>query len=1595
MALLNKLKVGACAFAYMMTALTPAMADDTEIYLGGTGGGGGEPNVLLLIDTSGSMQFPMYDTYPTGHPKAGQTVPTSNCTTTINTLSGCATNIDDRRISHLKEAVRRLLENLNGDIRVGVSRYNSDSNGGRMIYPVRRLDDKVSAGTTEDRSYRVGSSVDDAYQLGSSGASLQTVSSALPIGNMPTVTVAISAQGTAYQQDSTNTTVTNAAGTPLGAVNTSRRSSVGIRFEDVDIPQGAVIQSAVLRLRHYNTGLSLGSGPSNLSAGAFNVTVGVQDSVNAVAFGTTSNRPNNRTYYSTGAAAAFTKSFASGEMLLGSSTDIPVTGMMQTLVDRGDWSESVSDVAFRLLGTAVYNNSALVTNQNARLMQGTGTTRPELIVTYNMGGFEQNYTGLRFTSVDIPKDATINSAFLDFKAASSDSGTANWQITMDPAVNAAAFDSAAANHLDGTRWTGGASVSHTPPAWVAGNTYSVNVTSLVQTQVNNGSYCGGTNMAFRIREQNALGTTTRRHAVSYDGEPIDGPVLRVNYTLPAGSTCLQASRAPRVRDSVDDAMHVTASGVQTVVGTELHLHSDRVVGLRFRNISVPQGAVIRSAQLRLRASNTPSSTRRGSVTVNAAALADVVEFSDTNKVGSMPATAASVSWSLTGGWSANNSYTSPDLKTVIQEVVNQAGWDKGNALALRLRGSLAGGGGEPRFYQVDNGASTAAELSIVYEATDPDEAVRRVRQDLIEVVNNLAVGGGTPLGESYYESALYMMGMQARYGRAYSPVHTSGWSLYPESASAMNSSNTYQTPIDGGQCQSNNIVMLTDGAPSNDGDDVKLGSTACSAGDTNSWDCMYKTAKFMKDTGYNTGAGFSPINTYSIGFGPDVADTGSTAYQGLSNVAKLYGGGDFFSASDSNVLASSFETIFARIADTNGTMAAPGVAVNQLNRSQHLDQLYYGVFKPAQTKRWVGNLKRYRLGLAGSSDAIIDATGANAIDSATTFFSTNARSWWSPSVDGNNADKGGAASKQTAARKIYVDSGSAGAMTLLDPANPPAGMTEALAKWVQGIDVDDDNGDGSSTDARQTMGAPVHAQPTLVSYGASDEDFVVFVGTNDGLLHSINVSDGSENWAWLPSDLIGIQSILRSNPGVGASAKPQYGLDGNWTVVRTATDTLLVGGMRQGGSNIYAIKLPLTKGGAPELKWVIKPSTSSNFADLGYTWSQPVQAKVRVAGVVKDVLVFGGGLDYDRYELGGAAAVSAGSDKGRQVFMVNTATGALEWMATNSGTTSASRNNVPAMKYSVPGSVRTLDKNADGLADHIYFGDTGGQIFRIDIDNSSSAPKLVKRVHRLATLGLDEAAGKANDRRFYEAPAAAYVEDANGKIYAAVAVGSGNRNFPKSDKTTQERFFVIRDYDAARFDILKAGDMTEAGAGIGLVPNLATASAPFGTADLADVTSSIGAAATTLVDAKKGWYINMGGTGRAGEKVLSASFLFSRYDVVNKVNIYEVSFNSFLPDSGVAAACSPVAGSTTAWRVLLANGSPAADLNNSGSITSDDRRKDGVATGITGSDVGLIRENADGRLELKKISGTNPETVGLLPPGFGRMLRTRWYDQQQ
>ncbi len=77
------------------------------------------------------------------------------------------------------------------------------------------------------------------------------------------------------------------------------------------------------------------------------------------------------------------------------------------------------------------------------------------------------------------------------------------------------------------------------------------------------------------------------------------------------------------------------------------------------------------------------------------------------------------------------------------------------------------------------------------------------------------------------------------------------------------------------------------------------------------------------------------------------------------------------------------------------------------------------------------------------------------------------------------------------------------------------------------------------------------------------------------------------------------------------------------------------------------------------------------------------------------------------------------------------------------------------------------------MIDHLYFGDLGGQLFRIDLDNTAATNSSFAKPPKLL-LNLNNGAASP---RFYEMPAFS-VYDYNGTTFAVVSIGSGNRSKP-------------------------------------------------------------------------------------------------------------------------------------------------------------------------------------------------------------------------
>ncbi|MBF0369103.1 MAG: hypothetical protein HQL52_06570 [Magnetococcales bacterium] len=641
---------------------------------------------------------------------------------------------------------------------------------------------------------------------------------------------------------------------------------------------------------------------------------------------------------------------------------------------------------------------------------------------------------------------------------------------------------------------------------------------------------------------------------------------------------------------------------------------------------------------------------------------------------------------------------------------------------------------------------------------------------------------------------------------------------------------------------------------------------------------------------------------------------------------------NFYAANNGYELAEVLRAAFENIMQASTTFVSPGITVNQFNRLTHEDEIFLSLFTPNDSPRWVGNLKQYRL--SGADSVLVDADDLAAVDSETGLFLDDARSIWSAADDGNEVGLGGAAGMLSdthlVTRKVYTyTSGTApdevdltqGAhefdednanitLAMLDiSGSDPHGSAEPyrtqLLKWARGVDVLDEDGDEDFTDARSHIGDPLHSKPVLITYGVGD--MTVFFSTNEGFLHAINVHDldttqaGEELFAFIPKELLENLATFYKN---SAADDHPYGLDGEigyWQndedqdgIIEPADGDFvyIYVGMRRGGQYYYA--LDVTDRSAPKLKWMID-GTSGNFAELGQTWSKPIATQVKIAGETKDVVIFGGGYDWDQDD----NTTRQADDQGRGIFMVDANDGSLLWWASHSDNPTASLV-LPDMDYSIPSTVKVVDIDADGLADRMYVGDMGGQVWRFDIDNidNTGAASLVTG-GVIAEFSDDTPAG---NRRFYNAPDVAYVECSSESRFFSVAIGSGYRAHPLNT-TIEDRFYMIKDTGVV-------GTYT-----------------PITEANLFDVTDNVIGegnqgeitAALTSLNSASGWILMMQDSSgsHVGEKVLSTAITFDNW----------LQFTTYIPGASDNRNCSVEQGVGNYYLVNICDATPGADLD--------------------------------------------------------------------
>jgi len=1004
------------------------------------------------------------------------------------------------------------------------------------------------------------------------------------------------------------------------------------------------------------------------------------------------------------------------------------------------------------------------------------------------------WSGLRFDELPVPQGATIVDARIDFTSIAADLQAATEppnnmtfyvEDTADAEPFAAGFNTISnrSRATDTVPW-------HDVPEWSDNETVeSPNLAPLVQHVVSKADWCGGNAIGLSVRGNGS------RLAASFDRLANDGPVLRVRYrldNLPEDGGCIARTLSFQVENESDDAREALTTGAGDNVGDVfnneplLRVRDDAMSGFSFANLPIPQGTAIHEAYLTLRTGvfNINTGTFEADITVEDSgnpAPFSLDPFDLSSRTKSTPIVLHNPDIN------PHSDVVSEDLSSLITTVINKADWTKGNRINIFLKKSA--GDGRRAYYGHRQDPDHAAKLTIRYN-----------------VLDQLVTGGKTPTVGALLEAKRYLAGENVVYGKfrakgdengnpknnvpRYSRVshpdtYTGGEVVRDDECqdNALNSFKCRDEKITGDpvyispvthECQPNHIILLTDGDPTEDPEAVAatkaLTGGTCVVQEDDRGTCGIELAEHLNDvdlfTNQKTGNSDQTITTHAIGF------NFSTPW--LRDVANK-GGGGYFTASTANDLTAAISTIVSNVERIDSTFVAPGATIDQFSRLSHREDVYMSLFKPNLTPSWIGNVKKYNL--KGSPPKLLDMNANEAVDPDTGTFVEGAKSFWSATADGNNIELGGAASRlDPQDRRLYTKAPDVTDNSLTATVNRIAydndlitnehlnvvddTERESIISWLHGVDVKDEDGDLDTADNRYHMGDPLHSRPVIVTYGktADDEpDSVVFIGTNEGFIHAISSVTGDELYAYMPIELVQQLRQLYDNVPLADHTDRPYGMDGNLTlnvtdqnqngVLETGDSAILYAGMRRGGRNYYA--LDVSEKNNPKFKWQITGG-SGNFKELGETWSKPINSTIRVGDETKSVLIFGGGYDSKQDD----HSIRTEDSVGRAIYIVDADNPeTIIWSGSGNPSVSTDSNAATEqfdnMRYSFPSDIQVVNNTQDGTVSQMYVGDTGGQIWRFDVNNGATGADLVDG-GVVADLATDN--DPTQTRRFYHPP---------------------------------------------------------------------------------------------------------------------------------------------------------------------------------------------------------------------------------------------------
>ena len=324
--------------------------------------------------------------------------------------------------------------------------------------------------------------------------------------------------------------------------------------------------------------------------------------------------------------------------------------------------------------------------------------------------------GLRFQNLQIPPGAKIENAYVVFKGGAKDTQAISLELYGEATDNAATF-TAAKGDLSRRPHTA-ATALWKPESWTVGKFYQTpNLAPVVQEVVSRSGWRSGNALALLIDGASSAG---ERSALAFGKGDGSAPELVVSYSggdaavnapapatpAPAATSGTLTLKLASTKDDAEEGSSMTTNGKALDFS-----QNQQLVGLRFTDVGLPQGAKIKAATISFTAITDDSAPVKLQVQAEAADTA--APFNGSFKARAR--TAASAPWQPEA-WKKDQAARTPDLSSVVQEVVSRGGWKSGNALAFYVTGD---GSAKRSAYAFDKSRSLAPVLHITYEQPAP------------------------------------------------------------------------------------------------------------------------------------------------------------------------------------------------------------------------------------------------------------------------------------------------------------------------------------------------------------------------------------------------------------------------------------------------------------------------------------------------------------------------------------------------------------------------------------------------------------------------------------------------------------------------------------------------------------------------------------------------------------------------------------------------------------------------------------------------------------------------------------------------------------